>query len=200
MTLNTSFRDLEIAEDAIDRMARATKFPVFNEAWQDFLFRCERAWEQTERAIKKEKGFQQWIKPYRDLHKKDPLIRFLRQARHAETHAISPTLDKPLEFVIKDKIGRPFTMDSLDVSFKEGTLTINMNTLDVLHDWDLSILPTDPRLLRFKNRSKWYNPPKSHLGNQLKDMHPVIAAKLGLQFYRGFVVEANARFFNQVEG
>ena len=195
MLLTGCVQDLDIAERAIQRMAEARLFPDLYEAWQDFLYRTERSWEQAERVLRTKKGFQQWFKPYADLRKKDALLRFLRQARHAETHAVSSTVEKPIMLLFRDKLGRPFSVSQITTTFKDGTLTINVDTPDVFLTYDASVLPTDPKLVRFKNRGKWYNPPKSHLGNGLQELHPVIAAKLGLQFYRGFIQEAINKFY-----
>lgn len=128
------------------------------------------------------------------LRRKDPLLRFLSQARNAETHAVSATLDKPITLVLKDKCRRRFNIGRITAEFKDGTLTLNIDSPDILLNLDVSALPTDPKLMRFKNRGKWYNPPRSHLGNDLQDLHPVIAAKLGLNFYRSFVNEAAQKF------
>ncbi|MEW6330275.1 MAG: hypothetical protein AB1560_02340 [Pseudomonadota bacterium] len=194
MFLHTALRDLEIAERAIDKMASAEKFDVFYEAWQDFLYRIERAWGFSERELHHMGGFDAWFSPYAELRRKDPLLRFLRQARHAETHAVSATLDKPIELLFRDKFGRPFRVNDIKAEFKDGVLTINVDTPDKLHAYDVSVVPTNPKLLRFKNRGEWYNPPKSHLGNRTEDLHPIIAAKLGLDFYRTFVKEGIAKF------
>lgn len=197
LMMEDCLRDLDIAERAIERMARAKKFPELYEAWEDFLFRIERAWQRAETNLKQKKGFQQWFKPYADLRRKDPLLRFLKQARNAETHAVSKTLDKPIQFFFRDKLGRPFGVRSIQQELKDGVLTINVDTpdRDLLLSYEVSVIPTSPHLVRFKNRGAWYEPPKRHLGNRVQqDLHPVDAAKTGLAFYRGFVREAIARF------
>jgi len=194
MLFDSALRDLEIAKKAIDRMADADMLDIFQEAWQDFLYRIERAWDYCERTMSRTAGFNEWFAPYAKLRKKDPLLRFLRHARHAETHALSPTIDKPLTVTFKDKFGRPFRVHGIKAKFENGTLTIDVDSPDKLLSFDASVVPTNPKLLRFKNRGEWFNPPKSHLGNRTEDLHPVIAAKLGLDFYRAFVKEAAAKF------
>jgi len=192
--LEPALHDLEIAERAIDRMATADQFDVFYEAWQDFLYRIERAWGYSERRLSRMTEFDKWFAPYATLRRKDPLLRFLKQARNAETHAVSPTLDKPISLSFRDKLGRPFRVHDIRAEFKDGVLTINIDTPDRLLAFDASVIPADPRLIRFKNWGEWYNPPKSRLGNRTEDLHPVIAAKLGLQFYRAFVKEGISKF------
>lgn len=88
-----SLNNFDIAEKEIERMASTTSFSEFEEAWQNCLGRIERAWGSAEKKIRSQKGYQQFIKPYNRLRKKDPLLVFLKQARNAETHAISGTID-----------------------------------------------------------------------------------------------------------
>jgi hypothetical protein len=171
-------------------MADATTLTEFQHAWQDFLLRIERAWEMAERQLRGQAGFQQWSKPYSERRKKDPLLQFLHQARHAETHGISDTVGKPLELLLRDKYGRKFDFRGARGEFKDGVLTIDLQTQHPAKDLDISVVPTNPILVRFKNRGKWYNPPTSHLGNRLTDVHPVEAARLGLAFYRTFIGNA----------
>lgn len=194
MEFKQSFKDLAVAEKAIEKMATTESFSDFEEAWQIFLYRIQRAWERCERKIKNEKGFQQWFKPFKKLRKNDPLLIFLKQARDAETHAVSGTIDKPIELLFQDRIGRPFQIDKIDFTFKDGSLVIDIKTLDHFLDYDLKVKPTDPRLIKFINRGIEYYPPKKHLGNLIDHLHPVVAAKMGLKFYKTFISDAELNF------
>ncbi|MRX27284.1 hypothetical protein [Kangiella sp. HZ709] len=183
-------RDLDIAASQIKNMRQTTSFDEFRESWENFLFRIERAWELTERQLKKRKGIEQWHKPYTHFRKKDPLLVFLKQARNSEMHSISPTVNKPLHMVLKDKTGRGLLINSISSKLECGTLIIDIDTPDLIPDVDVNIVPTDPTLVKIKNRGKWYNPPWSHLKKRIKDLHPVSIAELGLEFYSTYVKEA----------
>ncbi|MEW8333955.1 MAG: hypothetical protein AB2723_00760 [Candidatus Thiodiazotropha sp.] len=190
MNLSGPKKDLDIAAKAIDEMKATTNFSEFQESWENFLFRIERAWEFTERSLKSRKGFQQWHKPYTELRKKDPLLVFLRQARNAEMHSVSATVTKPLKMAVVDKSRRGFQLNSISYKIENGTLTIDLDSPDILLDLDTKVVPTDPEVVRFKNRGKWYNPPWHHLKERIRDLHPVCLAELGLQFYRSYIQEA----------
>lgn len=192
MSLERCVSDLDIADSAVQRMADTKSLTEFQQAWQDFLFRIERAWETAERSLRNQAGFQQWFKPYSELRKKDSLLRFLHQARHAETHGISDTVGKPLKLQLQDKYGRRFDFRGARADLKDGLLTIDVKSLHPAQDFNVSVVPTAPELVRFRNRGKWYNPPTSHLKNRLTTLHPVDAAKLGLAFYRAFISEAQS--------
>lgn len=195
-SLAVALGDLEVAERAVARMSVATQFPAFHEAWQDFLFRMERAWEHAERAIKSEKGFQQWFKPYAQLRRRDPLLLFLAHARNAETHAVCPTIDKPIKVMVRDKRGIPFSIESIKSTLEDGVLTIDVDTAaqDSLLDYEAHILPGAPTLVRFRDRGMWYETPQSHLKKPIRGLHPVDAARLAVEFYKGFIKEAEFRF------
>jgi hypothetical protein len=196
MRFALSYQDLGIADAAIETMASATQFPTFHQAWQDFLIRIQRAWEHAERVIHPEKGFQQWFKPYAELRKRDPLLAFLAHARNAETHAVSATVDHPLRVVIRNTLGIPFSVTAIRSTLEDGTLTIDIDTAahDTLLEYEAHPIPMQPKLVRFKDRGKWYEVPASHLKKPLAELHPVDAAKLGVAFYKGFVKEAEFRF------
>ena len=187
MKLPTPRRDLDIAASEIEKMKITTSFQEFEESWQNFLIRIERAWESTERVIRKEKGFEQWHKPYTTLRKKDSLLVFLKQARNSEMHGISASVSKPLEMVIEDKTGRGMAIKSISSELEGGSLTININTQDIFSDVSVNLVPTDPELIKIKNRGKWYKPPWWHLKVRIEDVHPVAIAELGHNFYSSYV-------------
>jgi len=185
-----SKKDLEIAEKAIEIMKVTTNFPEFQENWENYLFRIERAWELTERKLRNKKGFQQWHDPYTKLRKKDSLLVFLKQARNSEMHSVSPTVSKPLKMLVHEKTGRGFQLGSISSKLENGTLTINLDSPDILLDMGAKLIPTNPEVIRFKNRGKWYNPPWEHLKIRIEDVHPVTLAMLGLDFYKTYINEA----------
>lgn len=120
------------------------------------------------RAIRCEKGSQQqWFKPYAQLRKRDPLLVFLAHARNAETHAVCPTIDKPIRVMVRDKAGVPFSIKSITSTLDDGVLTIDIDTAshDSLLDYEAHVLPTAPMLVRFRDRGVWYEVPNSHRGN-----------------------------------
>lgn len=188
--MKTSLTDLEIATNAVDAMASTTNFVEFEKSWQDYLIRLERAWEAASRAVESYGKAQAWISNNAHLRKKDPLLRYLKNARNAETHVVEPTVSHSIGISVKDRLGRPFKLESTSVSFENGVLTFDINTPDKHISWDAELLPGDPHLLRFKCRGAWHNPPFEHLGQRIRDIHPVAVANLGLAFYRGRIHEA----------
>lgn len=185
-------RDLDIAKKEVEKMADATDFLDFEESWQNFLFRIEKAWDYTESVMGKNPKWQKWKSKHSSMRRKDPLLRFLKQARSAETHSVSPTIGKDIVLSLKERTGQPFSVENVSVSFEDGVLTWGVNTNDKTLDLEPSVLPGNPKLIRFQNRGEWYNPPTMHLNKRLNDPHPVAAALLCIDYYRGAISEADA--------
>lgn len=168
-------------------MAAASDLQALVGAWEDLLFRLERSWEKGRKQAEKSAGHapKTWLKAMHELRKKDQLLRYLKQARNAETHVVSPTLNAPLRLTVRDRYGRPFHADRVEISVEGTMLTFNIRSDDIGIEWTGTREATDPALLRFKTRGEWYNPPREHLGVRLPSMHPVGIATLGVHFYRG---------------
>lgn len=186
--------DLQIAREAIEKMASTESFSDFYRHWQDFLYRLERAWEA---ALCRVRGIgggaaQCWISSNSGLRKKDPLLCYLKHARDAETHVLGETIENVLQLSFEDRFRRKFQVNSISTHVEGTTLVVDIVTPDEHLEWQGDVKPGDPRMLRFKSRSVWYNPPTVHLGNRIENVHPVAVALLGYEFYKG--VELLAEF------
>jgi len=92
--------------------------------------------------------------------------------------------------VIKDQTGNGLTVNSISSQLESGTLTIEIDSPDLFPDAKVEIQPSDPELIRIKNRGKWYNHPWCHLKERIDDLHPVSIATLAHQFYSSYISEA----------
>src|SRR3569833_3215784 len=171
-------KDLKIAEKLVEDLAETTSFIEFERQWLDFLFRLERSWEVELRFAKDMGGkAQQWVSKYSAARRIDSLLRFLKHARDAETHAVQRTVDHDFFVSVQDRLSRPFQIESVTTTFEDGVLTYDIKSPNEEIDWVGEIVPGDPSLVRFKTRNEWYNPPTDHLGKTLKDLHPVTKTK-----------------------
>lgn len=94
-------KDLNRAQEFLEEMADATTFTEYENAWLDFLYRLERVWELTKLRYQAEHWFSKVYGSYAKLRKKDPLLKYLKHARNAETHTIQGTLDSSLNVLFK---------------------------------------------------------------------------------------------------
>lgn len=186
-----SDQELDRAEKHLDDMAAASSISEYEASWQDFLYRLERFWERTKLRYQKESWFSGCYGSFAKLRRGDPLLKYLKQARNAETHSIQGTVNSPMNIVLRDKLGRPFTIRDLRVKFENKVLTVSLDTHELLLDIDTYIRRDAPHVARFKSRKDWINPPKSHLGNRIETGDPVVIGKLGLDFARSFLTEVS---------
>lgn len=196
MELMIAKRDLEIAKKELARLTLSCHFQDMKEAWENYLIRLEKAWEYTNRTLQSCSGFDKWNQPYRQLRKKDPLLIYLKQARNSEMHSIGPSINGDLGIHIKDKTGRGLGIDGLSQNLKGGTLTINIETQDILPDVDVSISIFNIQVIGIENRDIWYNPPTEHLKKRIKNLSPTIIGDLGICFYSSYIEDAQ-NFLNK---
>jgi hypothetical protein len=183
-------RDLSRAQAHLDNMADASAFDEYAHEWQEFLYQLERVWERAFQAHRSEPGFQALYQNIRKLQKGDPLLKYLKHARNAETHTLQGTLTSSLNIAVREKFGRSFQLSRIETSLVGGCLTIDLKSPDILREFEADVSRSAPALARFRDRGKWYNPPRTHLGSRLSTQNPVVVGKIGLDFCRAFVHEA----------
>lgn len=54
-----------------------------------------------------------------------------------------------------------------------------------------------PVAVSIKNNGVWCNPPTSHLGENVPNLHPITIAELGLAFYSKYIEEVESKFFSE---
>jgi len=182
--------ELSAAKRAIDSMSKAKDTEIFEQAWREFLSCLEKAWIKTEQICHPHRAeFQPWQGKYQRLRKKDALLRYLKQARNADNHSIQDVSQlNPGKLIVKWK--HPSGDSSKDIEIDESEAN-NYNADE------LFIELTSPHIeaLPVKNQGKWFNPPKSHLGKAIEDIHPVTLAEHGFEFYSKFLAETERKFF-----
>lgn len=185
--------EIQRTEKYLEEMAETKLVSEYEAAWQDFLWRLERVWERAKKQYEGESWFPKLYGPYGTLRRKDPLLRYLKQARNSETHNFTGSINSPLSIRLKEKFGRPFQLKDLSTSFENGTLTLSVNTHDLFFEPDIAFSRNEPQLNRIKCRGKWYNPPTSHLGNRINTNDPIVIGKLGLESLKSFISELSEK-------
>ncbi|MCU7872605.1 MAG: hypothetical protein KZQ91_07650 [Candidatus Thiodiazotropha sp. (ex Lucinoma borealis)] len=183
--------DIKRAKKHLDDMIAYKKVSEVESAWQDFLFRLERIWEISRKRHEKQRWFSKVYGPYASLRKKDPLLKYLKQARNAETHTIVSTLDAPISITVRDKNGRPFNVDKIKSTMDKTDLTIDIDSSDKEYEFEADAYRETPVVTRFKSRKDWYNPPTTHLGKVIDTKCPITIGNLGLDFCQKFLDEVN---------
>lgn len=182
--------ELRAASRAIDSMKLADSMETFESEWREFLTCLEKVWNKTERTCQPQRNkFQPWQGRFEALRKKDMLLRYLKQARDADNHSIQDMTEiKPGEMTLE--FANPVGASIQHLEIRGGQV--------VSYQGDPLIqktTPPHPIAVRIQNNGVWYNPPTSHLGLPVPNLHPITLAGLGLAFYSDFVDQVERKFF-----
>ncbi len=173
-----AIKDLKDAANAYKKMAsiRVGSFLEYDRAWRDFLQSIDRVWNKTVDRCRHEKKWQKFKSKYENLRKKDPLLRYITQARNVTEHSISQ--------VVKE-------------------WDANLRVKNVGKGMELQFDPWDRPLLPVNNRGTIFNPPKKHLEKPMSHYkkigveEPLLVADLAMQFYINMINELSQELFHQ---
>lgn len=175
-------KELASCKRCFDRMKASSNFSDYEDAWCDFLNRLEKVFEKLNRICAPQQGkFSSLICKENLLRRTDPLLKYLKQARNADTHSIQETTElTPASYglgseLCADESGlyiEKFVMEEDKVTEYKGSAPL------LLH-----YSPEKIEVKQVMNQGQVYSPPTSHLGKKLDSKHPTKLAKLGLDFY-----------------
>lgn len=192
--LKHSWKELNNAKDSLDKMYKSKDCNDFEKNWRDLLNFIEKAWTKSERECQTIKNkFQPWQGQYVILRKKDPLLSYLKNARHADNHSIEEIVEK--------------THQSIEINFLDTgrgpcyaeDIVISGNSIHYKGNGDPIIVYFSPeRILckSFKNENTLYNVPNIHIDTNINDnLNPFTLAKLGIDFYEKYLNDIGNKFF-----
>ena len=183
--------ELRAAARAIQDMDNATDLEIFEHHWKVFLSCIEKLWEKMEKACESSSKFPPWQGKHRRTRKKDPLLRYLKQARNADNHSIQDlNYINSGSFTVIHKDPRTGISGTKHIT-QDESLKYNQDELFI------NIFSPHPEVLPVTNKGVRYDPPKIHLGERIDDLHPSTLAVLGLKFYSELINEAEETFFKK---
>ena len=150
----------------------------FESKWIDFLHNLEKVWKKAELECSNIQNFEPWQGSFKSARRKDPLLKYLKNARDADQHSIQPiTIKKDSEINI--------------TSPKDGAVFYSGDAIKITSEIKNPRIETKP----FKNRGVIYEPPIEHLGQKLKDPNdPIELAELGTKYYEEFLNKIREKF------
>ena len=93
--LGRAKRELRAAMSALEAMRTAATYDEFLTAWQSFLDRLEKVWVKIERECQAFRArFEPWQSAFKRVRDNDELLRYLRQARHADQHSVRLSVEE----------------------------------------------------------------------------------------------------------
>ncbi len=190
--LKAAKAELRSAKRSIEAMRSADDFEIFEEEWRDYLNCIEQLWNKVERSCQhKRNEFEPWQGKFKRLRKKDMLLRYIKQARHAHSHSIQEVTEaKPASRSINFAQGNGGFIKNLTM-VGENIVNYEGDPLEVIDR------PARYAVVRVSNEGKWYNPPTTHLGKRFISDSALDIAIAGAEFYEGFIAQVEERFFNE---
>jgi hypothetical protein len=167
--------ELDAARLAVDAIVTRPPVPEMRRAWQEFIDRLEKAWNKFKLECDQVNN-RAALDAASDLRKTDPLLQYLKQARHADQHTLQPSTMYGVGVEICLPPGAEVHLD-----FLKGTASAKGG--------DVMLRTAKPVycLLPVTNRGVTFQPPTEHLGRPLTDATPAAVARLALEFYEALV-------------
>ena len=175
---------LEDSAINLERMRSATDSVEFKAAFTAFLSSARAITYALQEEGAHIEGFKEWYSPFSDQMKKDPLLRFIHNARIEDFHKAKPnlkfrtfiknmqiTIEKPGSVVIGAegpfRIVNEGTPKEKRIPIKEGEYVVQIFVKNL---------------------------PKQHLGQTIEHPNPVVICELALEYYESLIHKAKTQF------
>jgi hypothetical protein len=170
-------------------MHSAKSFAEVEDAWNEYLSAIEKTWQRAKIACNANRThLGKWREGQDALRQKDPLLRYLIQARQTDQHTIHEHI---VHVHGSTKIGFPIGQGD---AFIEN-LAVGNGLVLYNGSHPLPVTQTAPRieLKTVEDRRGSYPPPESHLGIPIRrTTNPFLVADLGLRYYQAMLDELEA--------
>jgi hypothetical protein len=162
---------LRKAGTILRRVADTKTFPEFQSAWTDFLIALNTITFVLEKGASSNAQSRQWYGGKKKIGRKDPLLRYLHQARNADEHGLEPVAEHRPGHIAIGVGGESVHIRSL--TFSAGQITGSFDPVDgklptihVAAPHVALITVSDDR------HGEKFDPPKEHLGETFLDTSP----------------------------
>ncbi|EFH8448843.1 hypothetical protein GHR28_05005 [Escherichia coli] len=190
MDLLPSRKELVRAKRCVERMKNAKSYDEYDEAWSDFLSRIENVYGKIKVAAAQHKKYPSFSSKTNYLRDSDSLLIYLKQARNSAHHGIADTSKYvPGGFSIyPEKQGGMVHIKSISFDSNGGATIVPGSPMRV------EVTQSSVEAVPCRNRGITYNPPQSHLGQEVNSKNPIVIAELGITFYESYLLCAEEIF------
>ncbi len=200
---------LRVAKKALLELEASETFQEFADNWYVFLGSAKNIYTVLEQGAKCSAQSKQWFGAKKRVRKQDQLLQYLYEARNDDEHGLgsSIALQPERRAIGIAEPGYSNTMILNGGPFKDvlvsggSTAFVSEGPLPV----DIRATPLDGKpvlerrtpataiLIEVKARgNRIYNPPTTHLGDDLTDVSPISVAKLAIDYLEGLIAEASS--------
>lgn len=191
MKLKASKLELKKAISKLEKMRKAESMDEFEEHWTDFLNSLEKVWIKAERECQPFKNkFQPFQGKFKNLRRRDPLLKYLKNARDADVHSIQE--------IIKKEESR---LKSVTPVYRKSTYIKRMEIRAgkiTDYEGDPIIVESTPNVIKtksFTNHGIVYVVPTIHRGAKIANPYDAsVLAELGIHFYSDFLDQIEKNF------
>jgi hypothetical protein len=181
---------LERAIESFDLLSKAEVIVYEKMAWEAFLTSVDGIRQSLIDSYKGNRQHNDWYSKFSADMKNDDLLVYMRNARNNAQHIVTKTpLDNQFGFNIFDKNGKTFPMDSISSTFKDGNLTISLESKDLPDDIELDadFYRLNATAMTVTNNGKKYPPPSIHQGVLLFSVKIHHLAEVTLEYYKSVI-------------
>lgn len=181
-------QELEKARSQIKLMRQAENLEQLEEHWKDFLSKLERVWHKAYNHFSRSPKWNGWKGKYEQARKKDPLLSYLVNARHADEHTVSDITGRETGGIgINPAEGKGLYIEKMEI--RNGVINIKSP-----QNLAICFIPDKVKLLPVTNYGRVYEVPTSHLGTPIDPSNVVAVAEVAASYYAKFLEEARAFF------
>ncbi|MGZ3274570.1 MAG: hypothetical protein ACXU82_12055 [Caulobacteraceae bacterium] len=181
---------LERAKKALSQCTASKDFKAFAYYWTDFLTALNQVPSALEKGARDNPQSRQWYGGKKNAGRKDPLLRYLAQARNADEHGIEPVVfDAPDRFRVQAATSAGANIKQI-VTDKDGIhITLKPGSGPAL----VTRKAPGPLLIPVRDDrfNELFMPPSEHLGASIVDDMPAAIGALALAYYEALVDEAS---------
>jgi hypothetical protein len=170
------------------------EFSEFQSLWTDFILAASAIYSKLEQGAKGNSKSEAWFGRKKHERRKDPLLRYLQQARNADEHGLELSMQQ-LEPQIQIRTGE--TGGSAHVQKAKGPKGEPGVQITNLGTTPITITPLNPfaHLATVKDTrfGDSFDPPSAHLGKPIENPSTAIAevVRLGTEYLSALVREAS---------
>jgi len=178
-----SHHELKRAKKALGAFGAASSLDEAEDAWLELLSRIERCWFKLQPVLQQGGPFQAIRSESGRLRKRDPLLAYMQQARHADEHGIAD---------VSERRARSVTFDPLE---KGGRVVIHSMRTDetgmpkdiVAGPAKITFRPARLELVPVTNRGCTSEVPAEHLGSALSATTAAVVGGEAVNYYEGLL-------------
>lgn len=180
------------AKTALDRISKAGDFNEFSEAWTDFLLASVSILSILEKGAHVNPTSKQWYYSTKKAGRKDPLVRYIVQARNADEHGIEAVVTHVPGGVEIGKNGEPVHVKRLFWD-EDGRMIVHLQPVNGKVP-TVEVKTAHPKLVKVHDDrfGDAFDPPAEHLGQPLPDTSPYTVASKMMAYLERVMTEARS--------